>query len=180
VYSYWRTYGLPAVIIRPFNQFGPFQHLEKCIPRFITSAMEGADLTLHGDGTAARDWCFVEDTCQALLAALEVPLDAVMGEVINLGTGVATNVRTVASMILEQSGGTSRMRQIDNRPGQVDLHISSTDKAERLLRWRARTDLETGIAHTIDWYRRNESWWRKLEWMKHVPITVSEGRKVLH
>ena len=114
------------------------------------------------------------------MAALEVPLDAVMGEVINLGTGVATNVRTVATMILEQAGGTSQLKNIDNRPGQVDLHISSTEKAERLLRWRARTDLETGIAHTIDWYRQNESWWRKLEWMKHVPITVSEGRKVLH
>ena len=85
-YSYWRTYGIPAVIIRPFNQYGPSQHLEKCIPRFITSALTNRLITLHGDGTAARDWCYVTDTCQAFLAVLEVPLDAVVGEVINLGT----------------------------------------------------------------------------------------------
>ncbi len=181
VYSYVQTYGLPAVIIRPFNQYGPRQHLEKCIPRFITSAITGDPITVHGDGSAARDWCYVEDTCRALLAALEVPLDSVMGEVINLGTGVATDVGTIADCVVGlMEKPKTLIEHIDNRPGQVDLHISSTDKAERLLGWQARTDLMMGLARTIEWYRRNESWWRKLEWMKHVPIAMPTGEVVMH
>ncbi len=81
VYSYWRTYDIPAVIIRPFNQYGPHQHLAKCVPRFVTNVIDNEPLTVHGDGSAARDWCYVADTCQALLAALEAPRDAVAGEV---------------------------------------------------------------------------------------------------
>ncbi len=181
VYSYWRTYDIPAIIIRPFNQYGPYQHLEKCIPRFVTSALDGEPITIHGDGSAARDWCYVSDTCEALLAALEVPLDDLLGEVINLGTGVAADILTVFQEISELMGGTeSRVEYIANRPGQVDLHISSTDRAERLLGWRAKTDLRTGLARTIDWYHRHEAWWRKQEWMKHVPIAMTDGHVVLH
>ena len=66
VYSYWATYNLPAVIVRPFNQFGPRQHLEKVIPRFITSCLLDEPLRVHGDGSAARDFIYVEDTCRAL------------------------------------------------------------------------------------------------------------------
>lgn len=181
VHSYWRTYGIPAVIVRPFNQYGPYQHLEKCVPRFITNAIDGLPITIHGDGSAARDWCYVSDTCEALLRLLEVPLDAVLGEVINLGTGVATDILTVCHSILTQLGGAQvAIEHIDNRPGQVDLHVSSTEKAERLLGWRARTDLEMGLSQTIEWYSDHESWWRKLEWMKHVPITLADGHVVLH
>jgi dTDP-glucose 4,6-dehydratase len=181
VYSYIRTYDLPAVIVRPFNQYGPYQHLEKCVPRFVTSAIDGTPITIHGDGTAARDWCYVDDTCQALLNALEAPLDAVMGEVINLGTGVATDVTTIADKIIELTGGVAPpLEHIEDRPGQVDLHISSTDKAGSLLGWRAKTELYIGLLKTIEWYQANEAWWRRLEWMKNVPLTLANGHKVLH
>ena len=181
IYSYIHTYGIPAVIIRPFNQYGPYQHLEKCVPRFVTSMIDETPITIHGSGSAARDWCYVTDTCEALLNALECPLDAVMGEVINLGTGVATDVLTIAHKIIDLSGGQSApLKHAEDRPGQVDLHISSTDKAERLLGWRAKTDLDTGLARTIEWYEANEAWWRKLQWMKHVPLTLAGGQKVLH
>ncbi len=181
VYSYWRTYGIPAVVIRPFNQYGPSQHLEKCIPRFITSALNNAPLTLHGDGSAARDWCYVADTCLALLAALEVPLDAIVGEVINLGTGVPTDVQTISRKILERiPSSRSVTENIYNRPGQVDLHVSSTTKARRLLGWQATTDLDTGLDRTIRWYLENEAWWRKRIWMQHVHVPAANGNKVLH
>lgn len=180
VYSYWRTYGIPAVIIRPFNQYGPHQHLEKCLPRFITGAIDGQPLTIHGDGSAARDWCFVEDTCQALLAALEAPLDAVIGEVINVGTGQAANILTLARQVVAEVGADPALiTHIDNRPGQVDLHVSSTEKAERLLGWRAQTDFATGVARTVRWYREHEEWWRKRNWMRHVPVLVASGQKVM-
>lgn len=181
VYAYCRTYGIPAVIVRPFNQYGPWQHLEKCVPRFATSALNGEPITIHGDGSAERDWCFVDDTCSALLALLEAPLDAIMGEVINLGTGVATSVNTVASLIVELTGGgPAGVTHIPDRPGQVDKHISSTEKASKLLGWAARTQLESGLQRTIDWYRNNEPWWRRLEWMKHVTLTLADGSSVRH
>jgi dTDP-glucose 4,6-dehydratase len=181
VYSYVRTYGIPAVIIRPFNQYGPYQHLEKCVPRFVTSTIDGTPITIHGVGSAARDWCYVTDTCEALLRVLEAPLDAIMGEVINLGTGVATDVLTIAHRVMELNGGaTLSLEHIEDRPGQVDLHISSTDKAERLLGWRATTKLDAGLVKTMEWYVANEGWWRRLEWMKHVPLNLPDGQKVLH
>ena len=181
VYSYIKTYDLPAMIIRPFNQYGPYQHLEKCVPRFVTSVLEGSPITIHGDGSAARDWVYVDDTCEALMNALEVPLDAVFGETINIGTGIATDVRQIASHIIETRGAMGQpVEHIEDRPGQVDLHISSTDKAERLLEWRAKTNLESGIAATIDWYASNEGWWRAAEWMKTVALKNAQGHTVLH
>lgn len=180
VYSYWKTYDIPAVIIRPFNQYGPNQHLEKCVPRFITNAIDRQPLTVHGDGTAARDWVYVEDTCQALLAAIEAPLDAVIGEVINLGTGRATNTRTIADMITDRTGSDpSLIRHTDNRPGQVELHVSSTDKAQRLLNWSAMTPLHEGLDRTIAWYRANEAWWRRRTWTRDVPIQLRNGQTVV-
>ncbi len=181
VYSYWKTYDIPAVIIRPFNQYGPHQHLEKCVPRFITAALEDEPLTIHGDGSAARDWVYVRDTCAALLAVLEAPLDDVLGQVINLGTGSAVSVAQIAQTILElTSHDESLMQTVPDRPGQVQRHISSTEKAARLLGWRARTDIETGLERTLAWYRENEDWWRRRMWMRNVELTMADGSKVLH
>ncbi len=75
VYSYWATYKIPAVIVRPFNNYGPYQHLEKAVPRFITSCLLREPITVHGDGSAARDWMFVEDHCEALDKLLHMDRD---------------------------------------------------------------------------------------------------------
>lgn len=181
VYSYIKTYGIPAVIIRPFNQYGPYQHLEKCVPRFVTSALTGEPLTIHGDGSAARDWVYVTDTCRGLLAVLEAPLDDVYGQVINLGTGQAVSVGTIAEHICSITGtDPGRRVTIPDRPGQVHKHISSTDKARRLLGWQAATDIVTGLERTITWYRDNVDWWRKQSWMKCVELTLEDGTRVQH
>ena len=92
IYSYIKTYDLPAVIVRPFNNYGPFQHLEKAIPNFIVSALQDKSLNIHGDGKSSRDWMFVEDTCEALDKILHLERKKVIGEVINLGTGRDTSV----------------------------------------------------------------------------------------
>ena len=91
-YSYFVTYGLPIVILRPFNNYGPRQHWEKVVPRFVTSALSDEPLTVHGDGHASRDWLYVEDDAEAIVAAIEADLDAVAGEVINVATGVDVSV----------------------------------------------------------------------------------------
>src|SRR5215469_4380136 len=87
VYSYWATYGIPAVIVRPFNNFGPYQHLEKVVPRFVTSCLLGEPMTVHGNGEARRDFMHVADHCDALDKIMHAPPDKVLGEVFNLGTG---------------------------------------------------------------------------------------------
>ncbi len=86
-YSYWATYDLPIVIVRPFNNYGPHQHPEKVIPRFILQALAGEPLTVHGDGTASRDWLYVDDDAEAIQAVIEADLSAVAGEVVNVATG---------------------------------------------------------------------------------------------
>ena len=160
-YSYFVTYGLPVVIVRPFNNYGPRQHPEKVIPRFITQALWDEPLTIHGDGHASRDWLYVDDDAEAIEAIIAAPLDAVAGEVLNVATGADISVADIADLVLSALGKPSSLKtNVPERPGQVDRHIGSTEKVERLCGWRARTPFEEGLARTIAWYRDNEVWWR--------------------
>ena len=162
-YSYFVTYDLPVVIVRPFNNYGPRQHPEKVIPRFITQALCGEPLTIHGDGHASRDFLYVDDDAEAIEAIIAAD-DSVVGEVINVATGVDVPVTEIAAKVLEMLGKSGSLTvNVEERPGQVDRHIGSTDKAERLLGWRARTSFEDGLERTISWYRDNEAWWRAPE-----------------
>jgi dTDP-glucose 4,6-dehydratase len=160
-YSYWVTYGLPIVIVRPFNNYGPRQHPEKAIPRFITQALSDEPLTIHGDGHASRDWLYVFDDAEAIEAVIAAPLETVAGEVVNVASGVDIPVGDIADAVLDVLGKPPELKLfVDERPGQVDRHIGSTEKAERLLGWRARTPFEEGLERTVAWYRDNEAWWR--------------------
>jgi dTDP-glucose 4,6-dehydratase len=160
-FSYWVTYGLPIVIVRPFNNYGPRQHPEKAIPRFITQALSDEPLTIHGDGHASRDWLYVFDDAEAIEAVIAAPLETVAGEVVNVASGVDIPVGDIADAVLDVLGKPPELKLfVDERPGQVDRHIGSTAKAERLLDWRARTSFEEGLERTVAWYRDNEAWWR--------------------
>ncbi len=181
VYSYWKTYDIPAVILRPFNQFGAHQHLEKMIPRFITSCILNEPITIHGDGSSSRDWVYVQDTCEAIDKALHCKLDKVKGEVINLGSGVSTSVQEIADKILSVMNQSKKLvTYTEDRPGQVLRHTSSTDKAAELLGWRAKTELTDGLIETINWYQQNRPWWEKQLWMRSIQITTKDGKKVIH
>jgi dTDP-glucose 4,6-dehydratase len=159
-YAYYVTYGLPVVILRPFNNYGPYQHPEKVVPRFITQALADLPLTVHGDGHASRDWLYVEDHAEAIDAVLAADVSDVAGEVLNLATGVDISVDRIADLVLEQLGKPASLKvNVAERPGQVDRHIGSTEKAERLLGWRARTSFEAGLERTIAWYQQNRHWW---------------------
>ena len=160
-YSYFVTYDLPVVILRPFNNYGPRQHWEKVVPRFVTSALADEPLTVHGDGHASRDWLYVEDDAEAIVAAIEADLGSVAGEVINVATGVDVSISDIADLVLDVLGKPASLKSyVDERPGQVDRHIGSTEKAEQLLGWRARTSFAEGLERTVAWYRENEAWWR--------------------
>jgi dTDP-glucose 4,6-dehydratase len=162
-YSYWTTYELPIVIVRPFNNYGPRQHPEKVLPRFITQALASEPLTVHGDGHASRDWLYVGDDAEAIQAAIDAPVDSIAGEVINVATGTDIAVGDIAVKVLEAlDKPRDLVTNVSERPGQVDRHIGSTEKAERLLGWRARTSFEQGLERTVAWYRDNEAWWRAI------------------
>jgi dTDP-glucose 4,6-dehydratase len=160
-YSYFVTYELPVVIVRPFNNYGPRQHPEKVVPRFITQALRDEPLTIHGDGHASRDWLFVDDDAEAIATLIDAPVEDVAGEVVNVATGVDLSVEEIADRVLAALDKPASLKEHTiERPGQVDRHIGSTDKLARLTGWRARTSFDEGLARTVGWYRENEAWWR--------------------
>ncbi len=181
VYSYQATYGIPAVIVRPFNNYGPNQHLEKVVPRFITSALDGLPMTVHGDGRAMRDWLYVDDTVRALSILLDHEPDSSACEVFNLGTGRPTSVLELARLVAEAVGaGGGGVAHIGDRPGQVGKHVADASRFCERFGWRPEVSLEEGLARTVAWYRDNEAWWRKLEWMKVVPVRTAGGATEYH
>jgi dTDP-glucose 4,6-dehydratase len=181
VYSYWYTYDVPAVILRPFNNYGPFQHLEKVIPRFITSCILNEPLTVHGDGKARRDWLFIEDLCEALDKVIHCDIGKIKGEVINIGTGRSIDVQTIAEIVVDMMDKPrSLITRVGDRPGQVFRHASSIDKIKRLCGWKPRVSFEEGLVKTKNWYEQNRWWWEKLLWMRSVPIITKDGKTESH
>jgi dTDP-glucose 4,6-dehydratase len=176
VHSYVSTYGIPAVIVRPFNNYGPYQHLEKLVPRFITSCILGEPMTIHGDGRAARDWVFVEDTVRGVDRALSAPIDLVKGEVFNLGTERSISVLEIAGLVADMMGGPDpRIEHVDDRLGQVVRHIASGAKARKLLDFSPAVSFEEGLRRTIEWYVANPQWWRRLLALRRVPVKLGNG-----
>ncbi|HEX6702934.1 MAG TPA: dTDP-glucose 4,6-dehydratase [Gaiellaceae bacterium] len=175
-YSYFVTYGLPIVIVRPFNNYGPRQHPEKVIPRFVTQALCEEPLTIHGDGHASRDWLYVDDDAEAIEAVIATPIEDVAGEVLNVATGSDISVAEIADVVLALLGKPASLREhVPERPGQVDRHIGSTEKIRRLCGWSARTSFEEGLARTVAWYRENEAWWRGIVERSGTRASVSSS-----
>ena len=181
VYSYWATYHIPAVIVRPFNNYGPYQHLEKAVPRFITSCLLKEPLTVHGDGSARRDWIFVDEHCDALDRLMHADLDSLRGQVVNIGTGHHKSILEVAEAVLAaMNPSDSRIQFIGERPGQVFRHTCDASKVKRLVDWESRLSFEEGLERTVRWYRENERWWRSQTWMRHIPIITAAGKREMH
>lgn len=181
VYSYFATYDLPVVIVRPFNNYGPSQHLEKVVPRFIANALLDEPLTIHGDGSSKRDWLYVEDHCEALDKIIHADIEKVKGEVFNIGTGRSIDVLTIARMVLDELGKPeSLIKYLDDRPGQVVEHIADTSKAEKVLNWKYRTEFEDGLKKTIRWSEENQESWKELLWMRTIPIVTASGEVQEH
>jgi dTDP-glucose 4,6-dehydratase len=181
VYSYWATYQLPAIIVRPFNQYGPHQHLEKVIPRFITSCLLDEPLRVHGDGSAARDFTHVEDTCRALDCIIHGDLKVLAGEVLNLGSGESWTLSQIAPLVINKMKKPSTpITYVGDRPGQVFRHTADASKAERLLGWKPRISFDEGLDRTIAWYEANRAWWEKQLWMREIPITTKAGKREMH
>lgn len=181
VYSYWATYEMPAVIIRPFNNYGPYQHLEKAIPRFITSCILNEPIRVHGDGSAARDYIFVEDMCMAVDMIMHADIKRVRGEVFNVASGVHRSMLSIAQDVVRMMRkDESIITFVGDRPGQVFRHTGDITKIRDMLKWEPRVTWEKGLGKTIQWYKENKKWWEKQLWMRAVPIITKSGKKELH
>jgi dTDP-glucose 4,6-dehydratase len=162
-YSYFRTYGLPVTVLRPFNQYGPNQFPEKVIPFFFTSALSDRPLYVYGSGRNTRDWTFVEDFCELVVKVLEADRAEVAGEVFNCGSGEERDVIEIAEAVLAFLGKPkSLLQHITDRPGHVERLVCDSRKTARVLGWRARTRFDEGLSKTLAWYEANPGWWRKL------------------
>ncbi len=157
--AYHQTYGLPIVVTRCSNNYGPYQYPEKIVPLFVTNLMEGLSVPLYGDGENIRDWLHVSDHCQGIRLALE---HGQPGEIYNIGGGTELSNRELTAMILDAFGASwDVVTLVPDRPGH-DWRYSVDDSAVRALGYRPQVDLATGLAATVDWYRTHESWWRPL------------------
>lgn len=181
VYSYVNTYDIPAVIVRPFNNFGPRQHLEKAIPRFITSCILGEPLTVHGMGRASRDWVWVDDTCRAVEALLSAPSEKVVGETFNVGSERTISIGDIAIKVAQKMGVSQEMINfLPERPGQVDCHLAECSKMRNVLGWRPQVAFDDGLEMVIDWYKNNRELWEKQIWLRQVPIVLKDGTRAVH
>jgi UDP-glucose 4-epimerase len=153
-HAYFREHNLPTVTLRPFNIYGPGQTGEGAIQIFIRKAMKNEPITIYGDGTQIRAWCFVDDMVDALMLALERP--EAVGESFNVGNARAvTTIFGLAEAVCRILGSSSEIVFKPPLSADIELRIPETKKAEQLLGYKAKVDLEEGIRRTAEWYRVN-------------------------
>jgi len=169
VIAYHKTFGLPVVITRGSNTYGPYQYPEKLIPLFITNLLENKKVPIYGDGLNVRDWLYVRDHCSGIDLVFHKGKG---GEIYNLAAGnEKTNLEITKIILSELSFNESWIEYVKDRPGHDRRYSLETTKI-RALGWKPEHNFNLAIKETIDWYRENEAWWKPiksgefLEWYK--------------
>jgi dTDP-glucose 4,6-dehydratase len=161
VEAYGRTYGLPTMVTRCSNNYGPYQFPEKVIPLFITNGLDDTALPLYGDGLNVRDWIYVEDHCAALHQVL---LRGCPGEVYNIGAGVELTNRALTSAILrELDKPETLVRYVTDRPAHDRRYAIDAAKIRRELGWAPTYGFPERLSATVRWYRDHRSWWEAVK-----------------
>ena len=159
-YSYYATHNVPVIVTRASNNYGPYQFPEKVIPLFVTNAMDNIPVPLYGDGGNVRDWLHVLDHCRALDLLIHT---GVNGEVYNIGGGNEVKNVDLTHAILKHAGKpTSLIKPVEDRKGHDRRYSLSTAKL-RGMGWRPHHDFEQGLRETVEWYQKNEWWWRPIK-----------------
>jgi dTDP-glucose 4,6-dehydratase len=159
-YSYFATYGVPVVITRASNNYGPYQFPEKLIPLFVTNAIDGLPLPLYGDGGNVRDWLHVADHCRAIDLLID---RAAPGEVYNIGGGnEVSNAEITRRILARLERPDTLIRHVPDRQGHDRRYCLDSAKL-RGLGWAPEVDFERGLQQTIHWYVANEWWWRPIK-----------------
>lgn len=160
VWAYRESFGLPVVVTRGSNNYGPYQYPEKIIPLFITNAIDDLPLPIYGSGQAVRDYIHVEDHCRGIDVVLHKGID---GETYNIGAGGQTDGVEVADLVLEALAKPDSLKEnVQDRPGH-DYRYCLDNAKVRSLGWELEYDVAAGIRQTVRWYQQNEWWWRPLK-----------------
>ena len=158
--AYHETYGLPVLVTRTSNNFGPNQYPEKVIPLFVTNLLDGRKVPLYGDGLNIRDWCFVDDNCEAVDLVLR---QGEIGEIYNIGAGNEITNKELTHRLLARVGADESMIEpVADRLGHDRRYSVDTAKV-RALGWAPRHELDDALDLTVDWYRDNRWWWEPLK-----------------
>lgn len=167
--AYFRTYGMPIIITRSSNNYGPYQYPEKIIPLFVTNLLENKKVPVYGDGKQVRDWVYVEDHANAIDKVLH---KGKVGEVYNIGSCARKDVTNIelTKRILKLVGKDEKsIKYVKDRPGH-DIRYAINCGKLRKLGWKPSVNFREGLKKTVDWYVENKEWWQKIktgEYMKY-------------
>lgn len=159
--SYVITHKVPVIVTHSCNVYGPRQYPEKLIPLFITNLLEKKKVPLYGEGLNVREWIYVLDHCRAIDKILHV---GILGEVYNIGTGEEKTNQEVTQTVLQATGkGEDMIEYVKDRPGHDHRYAIDHKKITAKLGWKPEVTFKEGIALTVEWYRKNEWWWKKIK-----------------
>jgi dTDP-glucose 4,6-dehydratase len=159
--SYHRTHGVPVMITRCSNNYGPYQFPEKVIPLFVTNLIDGGTVPLYGEGTNVRDWLHVDDHCRGIHLVLT---GGQPGEIYNIGGGTELTNKELTGMLLEATGtGWERVETVEDRVGHDLRYSVDISKIERELGYQPLVPFEQGLAETVKWFVDNRAWWEPLK-----------------
>jgi dTDP-glucose 4,6-dehydratase len=158
-HAYAESFGLPLLVTRGSNNYGPYQYPEKLVPVLVTNAIDDLPLPLYNDGSAVRDFVYVDDHCRAIDLVLH---EAPAGGAYNIGTGVETSGKRVAATVLEILGKPESLIQyVADRPGHDYRYALDITRITR-LGWEPSVTLADGLRQTVKWYQDHPEWWRPL------------------
>lgn len=158
--AYHVTHGLPTLVTRGSNTYGPYQFPEKIIPLFVTNALDGLALPVYGDGKQMRDWLYVDDHCRGIATVLE---RGIPGRIYNIGVGNELPNMEVVDNIVNLTGcDPALVRHVPDRPGHDRRYALRVDRTIR-LGWSAQVPFDMGLQRTVEWYRSNRTWWERLK-----------------
>jgi dTDP-glucose 4,6-dehydratase len=159
--AYHHTFGLPVVITRCSNNYGPYQFPEKLIPLMISNAIEGKELPVYGDGLNIRDWIHVQDHCDAIRLVAE---KGRVGNVYNVGAeNEWTNIEIVKNLLDILGKPHSLIKYVKDRPGHDRRYAIDNAKIKNDLGYTVKKDFRTGLEETVKWYLENGAWWQRIK-----------------
>jgi len=165
VFSYVRTYKIPAIVTNCSNNYGPKQHPEKLIPKLIYNIFNNKELPIYGNGKNSREWIFVKDHCEALLKVFN---NGKVGEFYNIGSNKNLNNIEISKKLLDvakkylTTGKKVKIKFIKDRPGHDIRYALDSKKILKQLKWKAKTNFEKGIKETFIWYLKNNQYYKQI------------------
>ena len=177
VYSYIRTYKIPAIITNCSNNYGPRQHPEKLIPKLIYNILNNKNLPIYGKGINSREWIYVDDHCEALIKIFK---KGKVGNFYNIGSNLNLNNIKITKHLLKiakkriRVGKNVKINFVQDRPGHDLRYALNSNKVIKSLKWKPKVNISNGLTKTFDWYLKNPGYYSKL---KKKDITERLGTK---